>query len=205
MKLWAVVPVKPLSQAKSRLMDLLDDQERQEFVLQMVRHTLQILTEWQKIDGVLVISADPDILEAAVGYGVDLLLEPDVPGLNRSLYRANDILRGEDCDGIIVIPIDLPYLNHLYLDQMLPTKFISPMVCIAPDHHLQGTNILLVAPIGAIPYRFGRGSFHKHIQSAQKRGIPTQIVNLPELAFDVDLPADYPKAVQLLNAKGLLS
>ena len=65
-----------------------------------------------------------------------------------------------------------------------------PLVVVAPDRHRQGTNALLICPVGLIEYDFGPGSFQRHCARAQQRGARLEICELPSLALDVDLPED---------------
>ncbi len=61
---------------------------------------------------------------------------------------------------------------------------------IAPDRHGTGTNALLVSPVGLIEYDFGENSFQRHCQRAREAGARLEIVNLPTLGLDLDLPED---------------
>jgi 2-phospho-L-lactate guanylyltransferase len=65
-----------------------------------------------------------------------------------------------------------------------------PVVVVAPDHRRQGTNALLVCPAGLIEYAFGPGSFQKHCERARQVGARLEIIELPSLALDVDVPED---------------
>ena len=52
-----------------------------------------------------------------------------------------------------------------------------------------GTNVLLVAPPGAIPYRFGDASRQAHADWARQRGAAYVELHGP-LALDLDTPDD---------------
>ena len=64
------------------------------------------------------------------------------------------------------------------------------MVVIAPDRREEGTNALLISPSGLIEYEFGPGSFAHHCERAIRAGARLEVVNLPSLALDLDLPED---------------
>ena len=66
---------------------------------------------------------------------------------------------------------------------------LGPVV-IGPDSRQSGTNLLIRRPPKRIPARFGPESFNKHMESAAARGIPAAVVELAELAFDLDTPDD---------------
>jgi 2-phospho-L-lactate guanylyltransferase len=65
-----------------------------------------------------------------------------------------------------------------------------PVVVIAPDRHNTGTNALLMSPSGLIEYDFGLNSFQRHCQRVEATGARLEIVNLPNLGLDLDIPED---------------
>jgi 2-phospho-L-lactate guanylyltransferase len=65
-----------------------------------------------------------------------------------------------------------------------------PVVVIAPDRHHRGTNALLLSPADLIQYDFGGNSFHRHCEQARNAGARLEIVELPSLGLDLDLPED---------------
>jgi 2-phospho-L-lactate guanylyltransferase (CobY/MobA/RfbA family) len=48
----------------------------------------------------------------------------------------------------------------------------------------------LISPSGLIEYDFGDGSFQKHCELAKQAGARLEIVDLPSLGLDLDLPED---------------
>jgi 2-phospho-L-lactate guanylyltransferase len=73
---------------------------------------------------------------------------------------------------------------------MLERSKDPPVVVVAPDRHFQGTNALLVSPVGLIEYDFGPGSFQRHCSRASQAGARLEICELSSLALDMDLPED---------------
>ena len=73
---------------------------------------------------------------------------------------------------------------------MLARAVDPPVVVVAPDRHRQGTNALLICPVGLIEYDFGEDSFSRHCELAEQSGARLEVVDLPSLAIDVDLPED---------------
>jgi 2-phospho-L-lactate guanylyltransferase (CobY/MobA/RfbA family) len=47
-----------------------------------------------------------------------------------------------------------------------------------------------MVPAGQIEYDFGEGSFQRHCDRATKSGARLEIVELPSLGLDLDLPED---------------
>jgi len=190
MKIWAIVPIKPIDAAKSRLSAVLTQRQRSELALNLLENTLNILSGWTSLAGTLVSSADPAVWKLAGRYQVEIFKEPDVPGLNESLKRATVEIERLGADGVLVIPGDLPYLDHPSLQKIIDLASHPPLVVIVPDKNQDGTNAMLVSPTGAIPYCYGPDSFRKHKEAARLADIPTFTLDLASLAIDIDLPED---------------
>ena len=58
MNVWAIVPVKPLNRAKSRLAALVPSDVRERLAAAMLQNTISVLAGSRSISGVLAISRD---------------------------------------------------------------------------------------------------------------------------------------------------
>jgi len=190
MALWAIVPVKPLQRGKSRLAGVLTREERANLNRYLLSHTLETLTEIKDIENILVVSRDPAALSLARDYGARTVQEKGSPHLNVALTRATLVAKEYTTRGVLIVPADLPLITSQDVKTMLALAKDPPVVVVAPDRHREGTNALLVCPIGLIEYDFGPGSFDRHCQLAEQVGARLEIVELPSLALDVDLPED---------------
>jgi 2-phospho-L-lactate guanylyltransferase len=68
-----------------------------------------------------------------------------------------------------------------------------PVVVIAPDRRLDGTNGLFINPAGLIEYGYGPGSFQRHCQRTNEAGGKLVVVNSERIGLDLDLPDDLEK------------
>jgi 2-phospho-L-lactate guanylyltransferase len=190
MTLWAIVPVKPLRRGKSRLSGVLSEDERAGLNSQLLAHTVKTLTAMKEIEHVLVISRDPQALAIARDCGARTVQENGAPQLNVALARATIVAQSYTTRGVLIVPADLPLLTAEDVRAMLERAKQPPVVVVAPDRRRQGTNALLVNPIGLIDYDFGPGSFQRHCQRAADAGARVEVCELSSLALDVDLPED---------------
>lgn len=190
MTLWAIVPVKPLRRGKSRLAGALSEEERTELNRSLLRNTLKTLSDLKELEEVLVISRDPQALTIARNYGARTVQEDGQPELNTALKRATVIAQVYATRGVLILPADLPLITHEDVLTLLKHANEPPVVVISPDRHGKGTNALLISPIGLIEYDFGEDSFQRHCQRAKEVGARLEIVNLPNLGLDLDLPED---------------
>jgi 2-phospho-L-lactate guanylyltransferase len=191
MKTWAIVPVKPLNRAKSRLSGILTPPERRQLTLRMLRYNLETVSGMEHLSGVLVISRDTNALQAAQGIGGVLTLQENgVPHLNGALNHARKLLLTWGVEAILVLPADLPLLAADDLRAMLEMGHQPGSVVIAPDRHGQGTNAIFLHPPGIIDFSFGAGSFGRHQAEAQIKGARILTYQSERLALDIDTPDD---------------
>ena len=190
MTLWAIVPVKPLRRGKSRLAGALSEEERTELNRNLLQNTLKTLAEIKELEEVLVISRDPAALTIARNYGARTVREDGQPELNTALKRATVIAQVYAIRGVLVLPADLPLISREDVQTLIQRAVDPPVIVIAPDRHGTGTNALLISPSGLIEYDVGENSFQRHCERARNAGARLEIVNLPSLGLDLDLPED---------------
>jgi 2-phospho-L-lactate guanylyltransferase len=190
MTLWAIVPVKPLRRGKSRLSSVLTQDERADLNQRLLAHTVDTLRSLPEIEHVLVVSRDPAALALARSHGARTVQENGSPQLNVALARATILAKNYTTRGVLIVPSDLPLITTEDVRAMLERAKNPPVVVVAPDRHRQGTNALLVCPVGLIEYEFGPGSFQRHCDLALKAGARLEVCELPSIALDVDFPED---------------
>lgn len=190
MSLWAIVPVKALDESKSRLQGVLTPSQRAELSREMLLHTLQVLAEIPEVQQTLVVSADPKVLALAKGQNAAALVERGTPALNKALNQATTIVREAEVKAVLVLPADLPLIRAADVKALIDHAQDPPVVAVSPDRRSRGTNALLVTPLATIEYAFGPNSFDRHVRRAEASGARIEIVELPALGLDVDVPED---------------
>lgn len=189
MSLWAIIPVKPLKHAKSRLSTALLPEERYQLAQAMFRHVLSVVMQARSVAGALVISRDTKALAIGRELGAKTLQESAESNLNPALLRATMVLKSWRADAVLVLPADLPFINAVDIAQLVSLSRDRSIV-IATDSEQDGTNALLVRPPGAIDYAYGAGSYARHIEDAERKGIAVQRYESPRTRLDIDVPAD---------------
>ena len=190
MSLWAIVPVKPLKRGKSRLAPALDTGERAQLNRVLLEHTIKTLIDLKEVEQVLVVSRDSSALALAHDLGARTVQEDGAPSLNTALRRATVVAQVYASRGVLVIPADLPLLKAEDVLALLERAVDPPVVVIAPDRRHRGTNALLVSPADLIEYDFGGNSFERHCERARRAGARLEVVEVPSLGLDLDLPED---------------
>jgi len=204
MNVWAIVPVKPLSQAKSRLATVLTPAQRKHLASALLERTVRLLLSVPEIQGVLVISRDAEVLALVQGWGAQSIQENGAPELNNALRQATQALSRWNADGVLVVPEDIPLLSGDDISQVLRLAGDTPSVVIVPDHRERGTNLLFLRPPGVIPYRFGENSFAGHQRLAREASVTLSIYRAERAALDLDTPGDLQQYRVLAKALGAL-
>lgn len=198
----ALVPVKSLVFAKSRLATILTAAERITLALNLLHNTLATLLT--VFSNVAVITADVMVTELAINLGAGVLPEefqatPANANLNKSLRQALQNLElSSVIKYVLIVPADLPFLSPIDLEEVnsietSPLLNINPTCVIVPDKQQEGTNALLL-PVGYIKdfeFRFGENSFVQHLDEFSKLSLNYQICRPAGLIFDLDTPADF--------------
>jgi 2-phospho-L-lactate guanylyltransferase len=107
-----------------------------------------------------------------------------------ALTRATVVAKVHATRGVLILPADLPLISQEDVLTLIEKAGEPPVVVIAPDRHGKGTNALLISPSGLIEYDFGDNSFQRHCERARQTGARLEIVDLPSLGLDLDLPED---------------
>ena len=190
MSLYAVVPVKDLAGAKSRLGPVLDPEGRAALTMSMMHNVLSALRD-AGVERTYVVSPDREVLQAVEAAGAVPLLQRS-RGMNPALEEARERAADDGATSLLVLPADLPLLRAPDVEAVVQAGSGGEgrLVAVAPDAAGKGTNALLLSPPDALPFLFGPDSFGAHLAAAREYGVQTRIVERPNLGFDLDTADD---------------
>ena len=190
--MWAVVPIKPSGQAKSRLSHHFRPALLSRLFIAMLKDVLTALQKSPAIERLLLVSSAARAGALATEFNAELLKDDGEGGLNGACGLAARYLARQGADRLLIIHGDVPLIN---------TEDIGAIACAHPPNSTgltlfpnsteTGTNGLVVSPPELIlPFQFGAGSLQRYRQAAQAAAIQPQILRLPHLSLDVDTPED---------------
>jgi len=191
MSMWAIVPARPLEEGKSRLAEALTQTERQRLNQRFFRQTLDVTAAVIGRERTLVVSRSEPLLAIARSLSFETLLEAPPHDLNSALAQAASAAQQCGATGILSVSCDLPFLIPDELRALLDVAHQGDGLAIASDRPGTGTNALVMSPVGAIPYRYGIGSFAAHQEAARAAGLTLNVVRRAGLSFDIDTPDDF--------------
>jgi len=198
MRYRALVPVKALSAAKSRLIPHLTQEQRNTLVLAMLQHVLRALQDSNMLEQISVVSPDPQVLDYARMCGA-LALAEELPGHNAALHAAALEEQEAGTPALLTIAADLPLLQAGDVRAFLEQSRTFPVV-LAPSRDGTGTNALLVRPPLAVSYLFGVNSLARYLQAARERQLNSTLYTSIGLALDIDTIDDLYEA-QILSGE----
>ena len=188
-KVWAVVPVKELAAAKQRLAGRLEPTLRRALALAMLEDVLAALIKAPAIEGIAVLSVDPDVAALAARFGAALWHEDSRAGHSEAVAAAARRLAGQS-RAMLTLPADLPLLAADDVGRLVAAAMAPPAFVIVPARDGRGSNAVLCDPADLVPLRFGGDSFAGHLAAARARGLAPVVLALPHVALDIDEPAD---------------
>jgi 2-phospho-L-lactate/phosphoenolpyruvate guanylyltransferase len=174
-----LIPVKAFAHAKRRLGTALDAGERVRLVRAMATHVVAASTPLP----VAVVCDDEDVAEWAESLGAVVVWTPG-QGLNGAVRAGVAHLSASGTEWVTVAHGDLPRARGL------GTLEHFDGATIVPDRRDDGTNVLRVPTREDFHFAYGPGSFRAHRTEALRLGLPVRVLRVPDLAYDVDWPAD---------------
>ncbi len=174
-----LVPVKSFREAKGRLHLTLSGPERASLAQAMAE---RVLAAAQPLP-VAVVCDDRDVAVWARTRGALVVWEPG-RGLNGAVEAGVARLAAAGAEQITIAHGDLPRAADLV------SVGASPGVTLVPDRFGNGTNVIALPRGTGFRFSYGPGSFARHRAEAERIGLMVHVLDRPDLAWDVDEPAD---------------
>lgn len=200
---FVIIPVKELSRAKNRLSNFLSLSERQELAFSMLTDVLMAACKSKASDKTLVVTNDERAIELANRYAIECIVETQQHGESESVDSASSVCMEMGARSVLRIPGDVPLITADDIDHILNKSNDKPCVLLVPSYDMLGTNAILRTPSNAIKSHFGYDSLRKHIEEAKANNIPHHVMEIPNVAMDVDEPKDLKRLFSLLDQKSM--
>jgi 2-phospho-L-lactate guanylyltransferase len=186
-----VVPIRSFADAKLRLADRLTEAQRAELLRTCATRVVEAAAPLP----VVVVTSAPDVREWARALGVDVVADRDA-GLDAAADVGRAHLEVSGLVRAVVAHADLPRAGSL---APLAGDGDRPIVTLVPCHRDDGTNVCSIPVTLPFRFRYGPGSFRRHAAEARRLGAGLRVVRRPDLAFDVDVPADLDDLAPVLH------
>lgn len=174
-----LIPVKAFAEAKLRLAPALGAAERAELARNMAAHVVQSAAPLP----VAVVCDDGGVRDWADSVGAEVVWCPGT-GLNGAVRSGVAHLRNAGYHRVIVAHGDLPLAGPL------APLGDWPGITLVPDRRNDGTNVIALPSDCLFEFSYGKDSFARHLEEAQRLRCSLRILRDPSLGLDIDLPDD---------------
>lgn len=172
----AIVPVRSFD-GLTRLAHVLDAGARAELMLRLTERTVDVIH--RAMLPVSIVSSDPRVMAWGAAHADRVVPEPPAGGLNAAALAGVSTIRG----AWMVVHADLPVVR--VEDIVAAARLADRTTVIAPSR--DGGTSLIGGSGEPPPFRYGPGSFHRHLSAFRGRAI---VLVRAGLALDLDRPWD---------------
>ena len=197
--MWAVIPVKQISQAKQRLSKILSSEERRDFFSAMLEDVLSMMVKIDFFEKIILATNCPHAISIAGRHGITHFETGPDDGLNQAAGETVNHLLENGIRDMFLIPADIPLITEEEINSVLKAHPSAPSLTIIPSGDKLGSNCILLSPPSRMPLKFGPDSYFRHLEIAKSNGLKINPMELPGFGLDIDEPKDL---FQLLKAEG---
>ena len=197
--MWAVIPVKQISQAKQRLSPFLSTEERRDFFSAMLEDVLSIMVKIDFFKKIILATNCPHAISIAGRHGITHFETGPDDGLNQAAGETVNHLLENGIRDMFLIPADIPLITEEEINRAIKAHPSAPSLTIIPSRDKLGSNCLLLSPPSRMPLKFGPDSYFRHLEIAKSNGLKINPMELPGFGLDIDEPKDL---FELLKAEG---
>jgi len=182
-----ILPIKAFHQAKGRLAQALTASQRARLARECAE---RVVSAAEKMAIIVVTDDSPNNDVPAwvaalheAGCNIECLIQRSL-GLNGAVRDGVAVAKSRNFTSVVIAHSDVPLATDV-------TEFISPnSICIVPDRHDSGTNLMVLPTAIEFNFHYGEGSFTAHVDEAIACGFSPRIAINPNWALDLDEPHD---------------
>ena len=197
--MWAVIPVKQISQAKQRLSKILSSEERRDFFSAMLEDVLSMMVKIDFFEKIILATNCPHAISIGGRHGITHFETGPDDGLNLAAGETVNHLSENGISDMFLIPADIPLITEEEINSAIKAHPSAPSLTIMPSRDKLGSNCIILSPPSRMPLKFGPDSYFRHLEIAQTNGLKINPMVFPGFGLDIDEPKDL---FELLKAEG---
>ncbi len=186
-----ILPLKYVNFSKSRLNEILGD-KKSNLVIALLEDMVSLLRKFPEIEIYLLTKKDNlDIMPKDLD--VKFILE-DENNLNKALEKGIKFLKSNN-KKVLILPLDLPLITENDIKNLVSLSK-EEGGAISPSSR-DGTSAIILPLESNYRLQFGEKSFPKHLSEFDKNNIPCQIHYSESLFYDLDIPEDIVRVLDI--------
>ena len=182
----AVVPMKPLTESKTRLTDYLSPTQRATLSHSMFSWVLGTLAQ-SRVSRIVVIGGDDVVKSTTLREGAEWI-QDEFLDLNKAIEYVFGIVWQEG-QSAAYVPADLPLLTRSDVNDAIEASADGRLLTLCRAHD-GGTNCLIAPPHTGFRPRLGPDSFRRHAELADELELDWRGHHSEGLHHDVDTISD---------------
>lgn len=184
MKSILVIPLRSLSDSKTRLKDNLDTPA---FIRLCASSLVRAANTGMAIEEIVFISSSPEVKELAEDMNVSFFHSKNALNSSIEEFRTIHLQKNNRLDLIVCLG-DLPILSDF---DLVTEPLETNDLVLGSDRHGEGTNILGIKNDASWDFQFGERSLRKHMNQANKRRLKYKLLKNFSIGLDIDTIEDY--------------
>jgi 2-phospho-L-lactate guanylyltransferase len=185
---WVIVLVKDFDTAKQRLSPALAPAVRRELAIANAERAIGAAAGAGQV---LVVAGSEEAAALGRRLGAEVLVEAEPRGQNPAAALGIEHARRAGAGSVLVLSSDLPLVSAAALRSVIAAgEGRMQGVVAAAATGRGGTNALFLKPPDAVGLHFGDQSLARFEADARARDVWFEVLEHPELALDLDEPAD---------------
>lgn len=180
MAVFALIPLKDPSEAKTRLSPYLSREERAGLAKAMLRDVLKAVSSL--VVPVIITTAEVE------AEGCHILKEERSEGLTKAVEKGVSYALEQGAEATLFIPADTPLIKKRHIEDILSLGRKHRLI-LSPARK-GGVGILYKRPPDLLPEHFSSTSFPDIINMAEMRGLDYYIYDSFYLSLDIDTRED---------------
>lgn len=186
--IFAIVPIKAFSSAKSRLGPRLDQDRRTALSRESTVRVLTAFTACPTVDRRIAVVEDEETAALALNHSFEVLMRPDLRGQSAAVTAGFEAARQQGATTVLTISADVPLTRPRDIEELLEPA--PPVLVMVSNLAGEGTNALRLSPAQPMRLHFGPGSLEHHRREAAGMNLPVKVLDNARLRIDVDNPGD---------------
>ena len=185
---WVIIPVKSLTEGKTRLAPAISAEDRAKLIPAMAQDVFGAFADFGELP-VMVVTSDERVADLARQFDFEVLVEQSAEGESLAVAHATEEVRLRGGTGSLVVPADVPLLTAADVTKIVASAPEQGSLLV-PSRSRRGTNAVLRRPCNLFPLRFGDDSFEPHCRAARNTGLVLTVLENERIGLDIDTPAD---------------
>lgn len=172
----------------ARLSSVLSPNQRADLGRELAGRVLDAASNFASV----IVTRAPEVIEWCEEIGQAWIVDPG--SLNASAEAGREWCISQGLERVMIAHADLPSATKDAFEQVARSSGAKEdhrnSCVIVACHRNDGTPVISIPVAAEFGFAYGPGSFKLHLEEARRCGLEIEVLSIPELAYDIDMPED---------------